>query len=714
MANENDNEASIEMELSQVELGLSSTRSYNGRAIFNSIQSALTSIRDRLQASTSNLALQSRLETAELAHSTRVPLHVLREQQQQQQSSQVRRTLTSEPSMRLKDLKQSDGGGRRYSLLEPSSSKRRSQSIVVASRLLVDEAQVESNELELFENSSSLLSVQEGDEKKARLDSNLLSIEVSLEKEPLIADPMDEEPKLPVESTTTAIYSWGTLGEALLHDGNEPKANPTQVSNDSRLGRSPPLQSVSAGVTHTACVTSQGDILACGRNDDGQVDPERREDVILKRPVLCESLLGFQTRFVKVSCGGHHTAALTTNGSVITWGSNKEGQLGHRVTNNAQTLPQTTFCRPKTMILANQVASDVVCGDNFTLVLTTGMSILACGSDIISNHEATTFPALEGIPIASIAAGKKHAVAVTVHGTAFAWGDNSNGCCGRPFPKVLTTPSPIHVETDLVTTNSDKSPFPNWSTWNNRNGTNSGITVANDVAFVNAACGDSHTVLVTKSGRLFFSGSNVHGQCGLPAIDQETLETAQAIHHPAAERQFVTVAAGTSHTLALDNIGDVWFVGDGKHSLECVLRGQQISMIAAGGKQSIAVGYTKQMSFSLHGGVTTSLMENLWEELSSDDKLDHDSDVSQQIEAFLKSPSLLNCFFLKPEEIHRIYTRLVSIEDAETQQAIFSSMERGIIRACEDLYSARMLYPEAVGCLLSYIQFIAPPSSDEI
>mmetsp|Transcript_10135 Transcript_10135/g.14873 ORF Transcript_10135/g.14873 Transcript_10135/m.14873 type:complete len:1244 (-) Transcript_10135:1334-5065(-) len=710
MANDNHDEASLELELAQVESGLSSSRGYiNGRAMFNSIQSSLASIRDRFESSTRNLTLQSRLERAELAHSERVPLHVV--QEQEENSSNVR-ALNPEPSMRLKDLRQSvvkeDGGGRRFSLLQPPG-RPRSQSIVFASRLLADEAQGIEMELENFVGSSSVLKFpQDVDEPIS--DSKPISEDTCAAPEVLL----EVEHKVPVKSsTTTAIYSWGSVGEASLHDDDDPRTIPTQVSNDSRLGRAPPIQSVSVGATHTACVTIQGDVLICGRNDDGQVDPERREDAVVKRPVLCEALLGLQTTISKVSCGGYHTAALTKNGSVLTWGSDKEGQLGHRLSSAAQSSQsQKTFCRPKAMFLASDLASDVACGENFTLVLTTRMSVFACGGDIISNREVATLPTLEGLPIVSIAAGKKHAAVVTIHGAVFAWGDNPTSCCGRPFPNTLSTPSPIHLETDLVAPASQNSPFPNWSTWNN-NDTPTTLSLADDIAVVDAACGGNHTVLVTKSGRLLLCGSNAHGQCGFPA-DQDIVCPAKAIHHPTAGRHFVTAAAGECHTLALDDVGDVWHVGDGKHSLNSVLCGQQISMMAAGGKHSVAVGGTPKVSTTLDGGTMVQYLEDLLEELSSEDKTGIATKLSQQIADLLKSPTLLNCVFLAPDKLHQVYTRLISIEDSKIQQTIFQSMEKGIIFGCEKLRSARMLYPEAVGCLLSYIQFISPPPSEEI
>jgi hypothetical protein len=58
---------------------------------------------------------------------------------------------------------------------------------------------------------------------------------------------------------------------------------------------------------------------------------------------------------------------------------------------------------------------------------------------------------LEGLPLVLVAAGHQHAVVVTAHGTAFAWGSNTQGACGRECPNTLTVPVPINVTPSSIT-----------------------------------------------------------------------------------------------------------------------------------------------------------------------------------------------------------------------------------------------------------------------
>lgn len=82
----------------------------------------------------------------------------------------------------------------------------------------------------------------------------------------------------------------------------------------------------------------------------GAVDPYRDKEEIVTQSVLVESLLGI-ARVIQVSCGVDHTAALRSDGTVLSWGSNEYGQLGHRIDHHHYCkLP--TFCHPSLMMVS--------------------------------------------------------------------------------------------------------------------------------------------------------------------------------------------------------------------------------------------------------------------------------------------------------------------------------------------------------------------------
>ena len=88
---------------------------------------------------------------------------------------------------------------------------------------------------------------------------------------------------------------------------------------------------VSCGRCHTAVITTDGLLFTFGQGDDGQLGNGADKDSY--EPVQVTGELAGQ-RVVDVSCGGEITAALTHAGALFTWGSGIFGQLGHDSTEN--------------------------------------------------------------------------------------------------------------------------------------------------------------------------------------------------------------------------------------------------------------------------------------------------------------------------------------------------------------------------------------------
>ena len=88
---------------------------------------------------------------------------------------------------------------------------------------------------------------------------------------------------------------------------------------------------LSAGVSHTCALVHGGEIFCFGRNSLGQVGPApgtAEEEV--RSPA---KVSGFPGPVIALGGGSsaHHTCAILTDGSVMCWGNNAEGQLGNGV-----------------------------------------------------------------------------------------------------------------------------------------------------------------------------------------------------------------------------------------------------------------------------------------------------------------------------------------------------------------------------------------------
>jgi alpha-tubulin suppressor-like RCC1 family protein len=179
-----------------------------------------------------------------------------------------------------------------------------------------------------------------------------------------------------------------------------------------------------------------------------------RSNQALARPRTTASATGVPHRvvtapelfFTHVSCGKHHSAAVTDSGDVYTWGRNYEGQLGHVFS----TLPKETnavlngICAwPKYVgfFLGKPPVLSACCGNTFTVVLLAdgGVYLLGAGSlrpASCSSKSSTAFNLLlekgsNGEPFVGVACGFEHVLAVTSAGEMFSWGLNTFGQLGH-------------------------------------------------------------------------------------------------------------------------------------------------------------------------------------------------------------------------------------------------------------------------------------------
>jgi RCC1 and BTB domain-containing protein len=78
---------------------------------------------------------------------------------------------------------------------------------------------------------------------------------------------------------------------------------------------------------------------------------------------LLDTITDDKLEWIHIVCGGWHTAGLTKKGEVFTWGYNGWGQLGHG-DNDERTIPT------KVAALAGLVVIKISCGYHHTAALT--------------------------------------------------------------------------------------------------------------------------------------------------------------------------------------------------------------------------------------------------------------------------------------------------------------------------------------------------------
>jgi alpha-tubulin suppressor-like RCC1 family protein len=277
------------------------------------------------------------------------------------------------------------------------------------------------------------------------------------------------------------------------------------------------------------------------------------------------------------------------------WGYDADGELGTSAVSEDRTMPSRVKASPGGDALSNVV--QIAAGGNHTLVLKADGTVWAWGSNNCGQlGNGTTTGSLwpvqvmlsAGVPMTNvtcIAAGNASSYAV-VNRAVLAWGDNSYSQLGN---------------TPLGRTNSPVT-YP----------VQASLPVISFLGTVQVVAGYDHALaLVTVTSQLGINrtlyawGDNEDGQLG-----QGSSGVGSTIATPCqvtlSGTSPVYVAAGGSHTLAVDASGNVWAWGDNGLS-ECgpAVANQAVPHQVAGISNAIqvAAGYTSSYALTQASGV---------------------------------------------------------------------------------------------------------------
>jgi alpha-tubulin suppressor-like RCC1 family protein len=124
-----------------------------------------------------------------------------------------------------------------------------------------------------------------------------------------------------VLSSDGTVRAWGGNDSGQLGDGTLGNhLTPERVTGI----RAPSVTGISAGEKFAVAPGSDGSVWAWGSDDAGQLGNEPTASPVT-RPV---ETTGMDSGITQVSAGASHVLALKSNGTVLAWGDNTEGELG--------------------------------------------------------------------------------------------------------------------------------------------------------------------------------------------------------------------------------------------------------------------------------------------------------------------------------------------------------------------------------------------------
>lgn len=171
-------------------------------------------------------------------------------------------------------------------------------------------------------------------------------------------------------------------------------------------------------------------VFTWGRGEDGQLGLGDTSDMHL--PTLVDSLRGVHVK--QLACGSGHSCVLTEEGEVYSWGRGDDGRLGHG-DNGWKYVPRLIHS------LMGKVICLVTCGSYHTAAISTNGELFTWGGGMYGklghgDESGCSLPrkvesSLLGVHVISVACGSRHTACLSSDGKLYSWGDKENGVSGH-------------------------------------------------------------------------------------------------------------------------------------------------------------------------------------------------------------------------------------------------------------------------------------------
>ena len=348
------------------------------------------------------------------------------------------------------------------------------------------------------------------------------------------------------------VWGWGKNTHGQLGNGvNTDSTSPVTAKGVGGAGILSDIVSISAGGSHTAALKSDGTVVSWGYNYSGQLG-DGGSPFSKSTPVRVKDSTGtgYLSEVTSISAGYNFTVALKADGTVWSWGFNKNGQLGDG-TNEDRNLPVQVKSPDGIGVLTDVVS--VIAGNNTVAAIKKDGTLWTWGYNtngqlgdgtLVSRNLPVQVKGPGGTDyltdIASVAVGGFHMAALKTDGTLWSWGFNGDGQLGdgtkisRSWPAQVKGPDgtgfsgatavALGYRFSLVL----KSDGTLWSWGDNQlgqlgDGTTTGRNVPSAVSGIGMgveeiAAGGEHAAILKSDGTILAWGANLYGD-GIATID---------------------------------------------------------------------------------------------------------------------------------------------------------------------------------------------------
>mmetsp|Transcript_128960 Transcript_128960/g.248468 ORF Transcript_128960/g.248468 Transcript_128960/m.248468 type:complete len:682 (-) Transcript_128960:68-2113(-) len=376
-------------------------------------------------------------------------------------------------------------------------------------------------------------------------------------------------------STKAGVVVWGSSEAGQLGIGSLPAEDRAVLPRLVEGLRSVHVRHVVCNGHYSCAVSESGEVYTWGSGKDGQLGHGDIKDVYSPKAVR-----SLQSKLIRhVSLAEHHAAAVSESGVLYTWGKGQNGRLGHGGS-DTELLPKAVEA------LAGQHVIQVSCGDFHTACVTLnpthvyswglGLSGRLGHGDETDCHMPMAIEAFSGLHIACIACGGHHSATISEPaGQLWTWGGGAFGKLGHSNRLAQTTPK-------LVAALQGRK-------------------------LVQVSLGPHHSAALTQKGEVY-----TWGQAGRLGHSSQGAEVDEMVPRQvmALSNVFVLqVSCGHSHCAAITETGDVWAWGSSRAfghmesnaqpnvpTLIKVLSGKAIVQVCCGVTHSIALSDYRRLT----------------------------------------------------------------------------------------------------------------------
>lgn len=277
-----------------------------------------------------------------------------------------------------------------------------------------------------------------------------------------------------------------------IYERNNPYRNDSEKIVDSGILAGKKVIQISAGADHTLALCSDGTLVAWGGNGSGQLGTGTLTSSIVPARVIDTGALSGK-QVISISAGYHHSLALCSDGTVLSWGLNIRGELGVGDLNNRS---EPVMVDLSGVIAGRQVVT-VTAGHFFSLAVFSDGTVAAWGDNrwgqlggngttdsavpVLVDHSG----ALAGRHVVEVSASSDHVVARCSNGALICWGGNYVGQLGNNTTANVSLPTLVDA---------------------------SGTLSGKDV--ISGQAGNGHSFALCSDGTLVAWGFNLQGEFG--------------------------------------------------------------------------------------------------------------------------------------------------------------------------------------------------------